>query len=37
MPLPCIARALRGTLPPPALPNAILADKYERGQAEVKA
>ena len=34
MSLPYIAKALRGTLLPPAFPNAILTDKYERRHAE---
>ena len=34
MSLPRIAMALRGSLLPPAFPNAILTYKYERGHAE---
>ena len=37
MPLPCIARALCGTLLPPAFPNAILTDRYERRHAEAES
>ena len=34
MPLPCITGALLVTLPPPALPNAIMTDKYEHDHVE---
>ena len=34
MSLPRIAMALRGSLLPPAFPNAILNDKYERDHSE---